>query len=84
MNKQTEEYYKGLFEGKQPVVVGQAFVRGEWKNLELIDETRVESERIIRVIWRDEQHRRVTSFLSPNDVIKYDIVSLRMNTLKSF
>jgi hypothetical protein len=56
---------------QQGAVIGSAFVRGQWKDVELIDESKVDLVQRVRVIWRDEQNRRVTSFVSPSEVKKH-------------
>jgi hypothetical protein len=68
MDKQTEDYYKAIINRQKPVVIGSAFVNGEWKDIELIDESRLESQGVVRVMSRDEQDRRVTYFVAPDDV----------------
>jgi len=54
-----------------PPAIGSALIKGEWKDVELIDESRVDALLKIRVIWRDEKNRRCTSFVHPDDVKKY-------------
>lgn len=66
--KQKNEYYDALQNGQQPVVIGSAFVRNEWKDVELIEESNVNELQRVRVIWRDEKNRRVTSFVAPSSI----------------
>ena len=49
-------------------MAGSAFVRGQWKKVELVDKNMLRTEKLVRVIWRDEQNRRVTSFVAPDEI----------------
>lgn len=50
--------------------IGNALVRGEWKDVELIDESRIDTEQRVRVIYRDEQNRCCSAFVIPDEVRK--------------
>jgi len=58
---------------KQPIIIGRAFVNRQWKDIELIDENKMELSQVVRVIWRDELNRRVTSFVPINDVKRHHV-----------
>lgn len=68
--KRAEEYYRYRDAGKQPPIIGQAIVRGERKNVEVIDPTFLKTEGVMRVVFRDKQNRMVTAFIPPSDVVK--------------
>ncbi|MBU0846977.1 hypothetical protein KKH23_07270 [Patescibacteria group bacterium] len=72
MNKQSEKYYEILREGKQPPIIGMAYVHGEWRDIEFIDESKANlMHRGVRVTWRDKENRRVTSFVCLDNIKKY-------------
>jgi len=66
-NEQIETYYTELKNGKMPPIIGQALIKDKWVNVEFIERTIVK-ENLQRVISRDEQNRRVTTFVSPEHI----------------
>lgn len=56
---------------KYSSIKGIAYVHNKWVKVECIDESGLIDIGKIRVIWRDEQNRRVTSFVDSTEVRKY-------------
>ena len=54
-------------------VIGCAFINCKMEDVTVIDESRLEKEGIVRVMWKDIKGRRVTSFVKPNEVKKYNL-----------
>lgn len=52
------------------IIVGTAEIKGEVRNIILIDESRLKTEGIVRVMWRDELGRRNTNFVKPQKIKK--------------
>ena len=52
-------------------IIGSALINNTWKDIETIDESRLKEEGFVRVIWRDNKNRRVTSFVTPSNIKKY-------------
>jgi len=50
-------------------IIGQAQIGDVTRNLITIDKTKLKELGVVRVMWRDEQGRRVTSFVKPEQLI---------------
>lgn len=61
------EYQKVRRLGAIPQPIGKATIKGERKEIEFYDPTKVESEGFIRVYSRDEERRVVVSFITPEE-----------------
>jgi len=65
-NQQIRDYYTAIRLKEKKKKIGQAFIQNKWKDVEFIERT-VVRENFTRVIHRDEQNRRITSFVRPDE-----------------
>lgn len=68
--RQKEIYFSALKQKIKPPVIGSATIKGEIKEIEFYDESKVHELNIVRVCYRDEKNRRCTSFISPPLLVK--------------
>lgn len=71
-DEQKNNYYNALKKKEQPPIIGTAIIKGELKQIEFFDESRLDELNRVRVCYRDNINRRVTSFIEPNFLKKND------------
>jgi hypothetical protein len=70
-DRQKEIYFSVLKQKIKPPIIGSATIKGEVKEIEFYDESKLRELNIVRVCYRDEENRRCTSFINPTLLVKY-------------